>query len=314
MTTTETVSSSTRPPNFIIGGSSASGTSFLSAVLMQHPEVYLPSEMRPEPHFFYKSWEYVKGWDYYLERWFREVPLACSAVGERSSSYLFGGRETALKMRHHLPNLKLVFILRNPVERTWANYRYTVLEGLEDLPFGAALERESERVKASEGIWAEIQPHNYTGRGFYGQQVAEFLEVFDRDQIHLMKSEDLSRDTDRTLHQLLAFLEVPASDWTYSRPSEFTSMNVIDAALQVELRAALGERFDRFIEAIRTGEPIGSLGSSPEEQRLVDRLHGNLRSTKAPMPSSERAFLQDLFKKDIELLKSFVDFDLDDWR
>ena len=43
---------------FIIGGTAASGTSYLSATLVQHPQIYLPQEMRPEPHFFYKSWEY----------------------------------------------------------------------------------------------------------------------------------------------------------------------------------------------------------------------------------------------------------------
>ena len=52
-------------PNFIIGGTAAGGTSFLAAILFQHPEIYLPAEMRPEPHYYYKSWEYKKGLDYY---------------------------------------------------------------------------------------------------------------------------------------------------------------------------------------------------------------------------------------------------------
>ena len=74
-------------PNFIIGGTAASGTSYLSATLVQHPQIYLPQEMRPEPHFFYKSWEYEKGLNYYFSKWFQNVPDKKIAIGERSSSY-----------------------------------------------------------------------------------------------------------------------------------------------------------------------------------------------------------------------------------
>ena len=152
-----------RNPNFIIGGTAAGGTSFLSAILVQHPEIYLPVEMRPEPHYFYKSWEYKKGLDYYLERWFKNVPETAIAVGERSSSYLFGGESVAKKIAAVYPNMKFIFTLRNPIERTWANYRYTVLQGLEKYSFEEALANEKKRVEEQSGIWAEIQPYNYTG-------------------------------------------------------------------------------------------------------------------------------------------------------
>ena len=151
-------------PNFIIGGTSAGGTSFLSAILIQHKEIFLPKKMRPEPHFFYKSWEFEKGSDYYLERWFKSVPEEAKAIGERSSSYMFGGDDVALKIREFNPNMKFIFTLRNPIERAWANYRYTVLQGLEENTFEEALKNEKERVEAQKGIWKEIQPYNYTER------------------------------------------------------------------------------------------------------------------------------------------------------
>lgn len=303
----------TRHPNFIIGGSAASGTSFLSAVLLQHPAVYLPVEMRPEPHFFYKSWEFEKGWHYYLGRWFKNVPKSSIAVGERSSSYLFGGRDVALKMRHQLPDLRLIFVLRNPIERTWANYRYTVLEGLENLPFEEALETEQERITEASGIWSEIQPHNYTGRGYYGQQIAEFLEVFDRQQVLILKSEELSRATNQTLAKTCMFLNIPWSNWAYARPPEFTSMNVVNAAKQMELRRVIGERFDQLIEAIRLGQQADSLQLGQEERDLFGQLQTNLHSAKMEMPSAARSYLRNLFKSDLERLKMFIDFDISDW-
>ena len=185
-----------RDPNFIIGGTAAGGTSFLTAMLVQHPQVYLPKEMRPEPHYFYKSWEYSKGLDYYLERWFSHVPNDSIAIGERSSSYLFGGREVARKIVAIYPKMKFIFTLRNPIERTWANYRYTVLQGLEDLPFEEALAGEERRIKEQTGIWAEIQPYNYTGRGFYGKHRIPWAFLKNNAAY---QSEELSCNLDRSL-------------------------------------------------------------------------------------------------------------------
>src|SRR3989338_4986121 len=78
-----------REPNFIIAGGIATGTSFLSHTIKDHPEIYLPKIMRPECGFFYKSWEHKKGKDYYLSRWFSDAKREI-AVGERSSLYLHG--------------------------------------------------------------------------------------------------------------------------------------------------------------------------------------------------------------------------------
>ena len=59
-------------PNFIICGSSASGTSFLTTGMIGHPEIYLPKKIRPEPHYFYKSWEFQKSFkEYYLKNIFQ---------------------------------------------------------------------------------------------------------------------------------------------------------------------------------------------------------------------------------------------------
>ena len=195
-------------PNFLIGGTAAAGTSFLSAILVQHPEIYLPRKMRPEPHFFYKSWEFEKGLHAYLENWFDKVPSGSIAVGERSSSYLFGGSEVAKKIASYYPNMRFVFTLRNPVERTWANYRYTVLEGLETLDFEDALLSENQRILEQQGIWAEIQPYNYTGRGYYARQLQSFFDLFPAENILILKSEDLAADTDRNLSRIYDFLRL----------------------------------------------------------------------------------------------------------
>ena len=80
--------------------------------------------------------------------------------------------------------MKFIFTLRNPIERTWANYRYTVLQGLEDLSFEEALHNEKQRIEEQNGIWAEIQPHNYTGRGQYSKKIREYIKYFPKENFY----------------------------------------------------------------------------------------------------------------------------------
>jgi len=300
-------------PNFVIGGTAAGGTSFLSATMVQHPQIYLPKTMRPEPHYFYKSWEYKQGIGYYQARWFSEVTASHIAIGERSSSYLFGGREVAEKIHAVLPSVKLIFTLRNPIERTWANYRYTVLQGLEPLSFEDALEQERERIAAQEGIWAEIQPHNYTGRGMYAKQLREFLEFFPRRQILLIKSEAMARDPDAHFREVFGFLGVDPS-FRPRIPPDHTSMNVRDPGLQVELRRYFAERFDLVIEAIRKEEDPRQVAQSPEDLEQIRRLSANLYDRKMEMSAECRSYLGRVFADDLADLRQIVNFDIDDWK
>jgi hypothetical protein len=304
----------THIPNFVVGGTAAGGTSFLSAVLVQHPQIYLPKEMRPEPHFFYKSWEYEKGLSYYLEKWFPDVPDRCLAIGERSSSYLFGGQAVAEKVAAAYPHMKFIFTLRNPIERTWANYRYTVLQGLENLSFEEALAQERQRVQNQTGIWAEIQPHNYTGRGFYGSQLMQFLDYFPNEQILTIKSESLSANTDIELQKIYRFLGLSQIDFEPTRPPDHTSVNVINPSLQKELRGYFGDRFDKVIEAARKEEGIEGFGGNVSDQLAIRKLSENMKGRKEDMPQAARTYLRELFAEDMKLLGQMVDFDISSWK
>jgi DNA-binding transcriptional MerR regulator len=299
-------------PNFIIGGTAAGGTSFLSATLIQHPEIFLPKKMRPEPHYFYKSWEYKKGLEHYLSVWFNDVGNH-KAIGERSSSYLFGGKTVAKKIHSAFPDMKLIFTLRNPIERTWANYRYTVLQGLENLSFWNALQTEQDRIKAQQGIWAEIQPFNYTGRGFYATQLSEYLEYFSPKQILTIKSEALSSDTDTELKKVYQFLELENEDFKPDYAPAHTSVNVIDANLQMMLREYFGERFDKVIEAVRKNESLEYYIECDEDSINIKKLQANMKGRKEAMCEKSKEYLNELFKEDIHRLKKMVSFNVDSW-
>jgi hypothetical protein len=74
-------------PNFVIAGGMPAGTSFLSAALKNHPEIYLPKVQRPEPNFFHYTWKYRKGIEWYSKTLFSDVSNE-KVIGERSSLLL----------------------------------------------------------------------------------------------------------------------------------------------------------------------------------------------------------------------------------
>lgn len=300
-------------PNFIIGGTAAGGTSFLGAAIIQHPDIYLPFPMEPECHFFLKSWEYDQGIEYYQRKWFSDVQGE-KAVGERSSSYLFGGAAVAKRIRSALPNVKLIFTLRNPIERAWGNYRFTVLQGLEDLPFLEALKREPERVAAQSGRWAEIQPHNYTGRGMYATQLRAYREHFSADQILVLKSEQMQVEPEKTFQSVFEFLGIE-KEFCPEMPPKFSSMNVRDAAIQARAREILGGKFTDVILAIREHrDPHLVIDWNDDlQRRAVEDVQTNVTSQKQNMDPECREYLQSCFAADMRELPAYVSFSTDDW-
>lgn len=267
--------------------------------------------MEPECHFFYKSWEYEQGLEYYTTKWFSEVGGE-AAVGERSSSYLYGGARVAERIHRHLPDVKLIFTLRNPIERAWANYRFTVLQGLEDLDFMSALVQEQDRIVSASGQWAEIQPHDYTGRGMYGKNLETYLGYFPRENMLLIKSEEMGRNPQATFDQVANFLGIERR--VLSIPPNYTALSVKDPVVQTGVRKQLGPKITPVIEAIRKEKPIEPYAQTDEDRRTIEMLRENLTTTKHDIPPEAKDFLAQFYAQDIDKLKRHVEFDLDDWR
>ena len=298
-------------PNFIIGGAPVAGTSFLISILMQHPNIYLPRKMRPEPHFFYYSNKYEKGINWYASEWFSDHKNE-KAVGERSSSYLYKSI-CAERIKKFIPDTKLIFVLRNPIERAWANYRFSVLSGLETLSFSDALKYETARISKLKGIWSEVKPFAYAGRGFYGKQMKSYLKLFDLKKILIISSEKLNNDTSKQLLKITDFLEIEPII-NFKIPPIYSAMNVINAKLQSELRTKIGEtNFDKIIEFIRSNKEIDKKIHSSEFEDHVHLVKKNLDSKKSKISTEIKEKLSLIYKQDInllfELIRNNVDFE-----
>jgi hypothetical protein len=297
-------------PNFIIAGGVTTGTSFLSAVLAKHPEIYLPKIQRPEPNFFHYSWKYNNGIDWYLDQWFHEVQNQ-RAIGERSS-LLLPSDYAATRLKASFPKIKLIFCLRNPIERAWGNYRFSVLEGLEDLSFEKALDSEVKRVSKATGKWAEVQPNAYTIRSKYSKHLKEYFELFGRENILLIKSEDMGKSPHKHIAKVCEFLNVEPDD-TLPLPPNYSSPSVLDITIQPKLRAYFGERFSQVIEAIRKEKDLDDIIKTEDDRKMLSKLRKNLCSGKNPLPPESRERLQNIFAREIKELKKIVDFSVEDW-
>ena len=253
--------------------------------------------MRPEPHFFYYTDKHNRGISWYESEWFSEYNNQ-KAVGERSSSYLYH-EDSAIRIKKHLPNVKLVFVLRNPVERAWANYRYTVLSGLEDLSFEQALDQEHIRIKNAQGIWAEVQPHDYTGRSFYGRQLGHYLNYFPWNQILVISSEQLSLNPQAQVDIITKFLEVPNFE-TFQVPPSFTSLSVKDPKIQLQCRQVLGaQKFNHIVEAVRREETsLEEFSENSSEKDMIRSLLDNMDDKKQPIDPVIAKRLAKLFEED----------------
>jgi hypothetical protein len=297
-------------PNFIIAGGVATGTSFLSAALVHHPDIYLPRIQRPEPNFFHYTDKFEKGLPWYSSTWFSEVRDEI-AVGERSS-LLLPSINAPRRLKDALPNVKLIFCLRNPIERAWGNYRFSVLEGLETLPFSEAIQAEEARTSQAEGRWAEVQPHAYLARSKYSESLLEYIELFGSSNILLLKSEELGKEPKATLARVCKFLGVD-SEFELPLPPNYSSPSVRDPSAQARLRSHFGARFPELIEGIRKNDLNFESFDSKENLATLEELRLNLSDGKQSLGPSDRAKLNELLSSEVARLAKIVDFNLEDW-
>lgn len=221
-------------PDFIIIGAQKAGTSSLYHYLAQHPAV--APAIRKEVHYF--DWSYGRGLDWYRAhfptRAYRTLKTAVSSrrllVGEASPYYLFHphvpGRVKAL-----LPDVRLIVLLRDPVDRTVSAYQHQMRKGRETLSLRAALERElqqlpveSARLAADPSYNSEFHRHlAYLARGIYADQLPAWCAQFPPAQLLVLHSQDFFADTAAVFSDVVRFLGLPA--WV---PPTFRKFNAAE--------------------------------------------------------------------------------------
>jgi len=209
-----------RLPDFIIGGAPRSGTTWLYELLDRHPDVYMAKPVKPEPKFFLVDHLYEKGLQFYSDTWFAQA-AEWQLAGEKSTDYL-ESRNAAERIAHDLPYVKLVFILRDPADRAYSNYLWTRMNGIETEDFETALRLEPERERTLPEKWRFARPFSYFSRGLYADLLAEYFARFRREQMLILRFEDIDQRPAVLADRLHRFLGVAP------RPDDVDGLGVIN--------------------------------------------------------------------------------------
>lgn len=204
-------------PDFLIIGEAKCGTTSLYDHLVGHE--FVLEAVEKEVHFF--DLHYFRGLDWYRSQFpfvWRARRNAAHRVltGEASPYYMFHPHAPE-RIRNTLPGVKLIAMLRNPVERAYSHYQHEVRRQHEALSFEAAIDQEPARLRGElERMLTnprynsrEHRWHAYATRGIYVDSVQKILRLFDREQVLILKSEDYFTAPEVTLNRVLDFLDLP---------------------------------------------------------------------------------------------------------
>ena len=198
-------------PAVLVIGAARAGSTSLYAYLLDHPRMAAPSHK--EIHYFDLNRHRGIGW------YRRHFPFRRSGriTGEASPYYVFHPHVPE-RVRATLPDVKLIVLVRNPVDRAYSHYHLACRNGREHLSFEEAIEAEPERIDSeTERMLGDPsyrslahRHHSYLARGRYAEQLERWLSVFPREQLLVLRSEDLFDDPAGTLGGVHSFLELHA--------------------------------------------------------------------------------------------------------
>lgn len=289
-------------PNFLVIGAAKAGTTALYYYLKQHPQIYMSHNK--EPKFFALEEQKLKlsgadAQDYSsavtnidsYQKLFQGVTDEV-AIGEASTLYLYSPKAPE-RIHYYLPNVKLIAILRHPVERAYSGYLMHLGHGRERITdFAQAIQEEKARIDRNE-IWG-----HYINAGFYYAQLTRYFNTFDRHQIKVYLYEDLKEKPINLTQDIFQFLHV---DQTFNP----------DTSLKYNVSGIPKNEFLRLLTS-KTNEL-----SPVIKQLFPDRLRHQVKSKilKNPPPLSIelRKKLIEIYRQDILQLQDLIDVDLSKW-
>jgi hypothetical protein len=224
-------------PDFVIIGAQRSGTTSLHAYLSAHSQVATP--VTKELHFLTDRFE--RGLDWYLGQFPAE--LSPGIVTGEATPYALFHPLAPTRLRDIAPAAQLIALLRNPVDRAYSHYLLECSHGGETLDFAAALDAEPGRLEGEEARLARDPAYvskshkhaSYMARGDYARQLERWLEVFPREQILVIRSEDLYEKTAETFALVAQFLGIsPAAPIPFVAHNQTAGLP-LNPAIRLEL-------------------------------------------------------------------------------
>ena len=202
-------------PDFIIIGTARSGTTSLYYNICQHPCV-LPAAY-DELGFFDSNFHLGLNWYRSLfptlfSKWIVKHNKKFAITGEDTPFYIWSPA-VAKRILKILPNVKLIVLFRNPVDRAYSNYHLGVRAGSENLSFEDAikveLNRLNDKIEPENKLERYTTPRSYIAKGFYADQLKIWLKLFKNEQLLIISTEDFESKSQETLDKIYDFLQIP---------------------------------------------------------------------------------------------------------
>lgn len=280
-------------PTFIIAGAQKSGTTSVWEYLKAHPQVCMANIK--ETNFFTaqgRSARHDKGLDWYQNLF--KFCVRAKAIGEVSPNYMFSEDAPRL-MSQFVPDVQLLFILRDPIDRLYSHYWYQHQEGLPLPRFEEMVEKRHPQLE------------HFIYVSSYHLHLIRFLDYFPREQLSVFLNEDMRKNPGQVMRDIYHCIGVDA---------EVTPVNV-----KKEFNTARQARFyvlQRMIETI--GLKVMKLDMPDWTFELMKRGRKTLwmlNSTAIQYPPITLELRRELigeFKETIEYIESFLDHSIPAWR
>ena len=298
-------------PDFLIVGAPKAGTTALHSALARHPQVFTttPKEPKywlcgdaPPPHWVgpgdaHSQQEWI---------WRRRdydalfVPARDDQVRGESTPFYLWSRPAHRRIAEHLPGVRLIAVVRDPIDRAYSNWMHLWSDGLEPVSdFEEAFARQSDRVDAG---WAPFW--RYRDLGLYGEQLRHLFDYVAREQVLVVRYRDIVDDPAGAIDKVCAFIGIEPGH--------------VETIPQDNARsfAGAGVRSRVVGTAIRTGARLGQFAPPEVWRRASVPLTSVLQAGGAHRPklsAEARERLVPNFADDIDLLSDLTGDDFGDW-
>ena len=199
--------------DFIIAGTQKGGTTALDEYFRTHQNICMAD--KKEVHFFdedryfeKKSPNYSKYHKYFSPNDYSQV------IGEATPIYMYWNK--AIERIHvYNPQIKLIIILRNPIDRAFSHWNMERDKGRESRTFLTAILDEDSKINSPN--YSQNKILSYLDRGHYSQQIKNIYNYINKNQLLILRSEDLRENPDNTLMNIAGFLSIPPFDPVYHK-------------------------------------------------------------------------------------------------
>jgi hypothetical protein len=287
---TMNISPGPRLPNFLLIGAMKAGTTSLYNYLREHPQVFMPETK--EVNFFnpLRNWRFGVEW---YERYFDGAEKDVVAMGEASTSYTKFPwiKDVPARISSVLGNIRLVYVVRDPIERMRSHYLHNLSTGQE--------------WRSIEDAFAKDEMYLNISR--YALQIDQYMPYIQRDDLLVIDSRDLRYRRADTLREVFEFLGVeeswvpPTIDREYYRSTER------------RMKSPLLRRI-RQIPRVRTLATYIPSSIKKVKHDLTDRLSTeDLDLARGNMSDQLKRQLRQTLRDDVSKLRPFMDDDFDGW-